>query len=262
MHAASICAARRAGRAGKKGARAHPHERKERGESPARTTTLIVPWMTKCSSAGAQMVWPPSSKRWASGNQSTTDSTTAARAIGHGIVTKQQQVDGDKWRHREQAPRQNDRPAGAGRRGSRGREFLRRCLPERTARERTCPTGHQRSRRAGDEANTRTTSQSRRTTATAIVRPLARGRPSPSFRMDDRLVVRRSPTRQRRRGHDDSGDDDARLTSVAPECVRRPVKQGEYHEQPEQLSHHSFIGRSRISRLTAAATQYQSVIVV
>jgi hypothetical protein len=41
--------------------------------------------MTKCRMAGAQIVSPPSSKRYASGKLITVARRTDARAIGHGI---------------------------------------------------------------------------------------------------------------------------------------------------------------------------------
>ena len=86
------------------------------------------------------------------------------------------------------------------------------------------------------KVNTRTTTQSRKSDSRPP-RPdrLPAGDRGLVCEWRTGLVVRRAPHSTAIVAATTSGaDDDARLTSVAPERVSRPVKQGEYQDQSEQ----------------------------
>lgn len=69
-----------------------------------------MPWITACTSAGAQIVRPPISKSHASGNDVTVARSTEASAIGDGVDTNISRWTATNGGIESQAARQNDRP--------------------------------------------------------------------------------------------------------------------------------------------------------
>ena len=66
--------------------------------------------MTACRIAGAQMVPPPSSQAYANGNDSTVATTTAASAMGQGIVANSHKWTATNGSIDSAAARRNVRP--------------------------------------------------------------------------------------------------------------------------------------------------------
>lgn len=75
------------------------------------STTFNVPWTTKCTSAGPQMVLLPCSNSWANGNDTATDSSKLAAAIGHGNEPNNVRCTIVNGTAEYSAARQNDRNA-------------------------------------------------------------------------------------------------------------------------------------------------------
>ena len=200
------------------------------------TTTLIVPWMTKCSSAGAHIVDPPSSNRCASGNDSATARINAASAIGQGIVANKEQVHGNERQHR-QARRSPERPppSQAAEQIAAKQHFLGEaglCEQAGHQRERAWTKRGRRTRGANEHERHQPESGAgrRRNRQSGVARP---AKTDGQRRRFQRLTEQHAFDNQG--GGDYQGpDNQAGLAEIAAQRQGGPLEQPEHRHQPEQ----------------------------